>query len=519
MPAGVAAVGGVLAVAAAVGAGQLAAAVVSPVSSPVLAVGNAVISYSPEPLTEFAKVHFGTYDKPILLCGIGVVIALVAALAGVAARRDPRLGVVVLLVLGVLGLLAVVSAPVFSLLDVVAPTVSLAVGVGVLRWLRRLACRAYRPSAGVATSSAGSGGHTGVSRRTALIGSSAAVGVAAVGSGVGGLLLSGGDDRSRRAVNAAIARAKLVERAPVPPADAAFPRWGTPSFITANSDFYRIDVALRVPSQPASTWRMKIHGLVDREIDLSFTDLMSRPLVERTITLTCVSNPVNGNLISTANFIGAELRPLLLESGVRPGAEQLFTTSIDGWTASTPIEVVMEPDRGALLVVGMNGEALPVEHGFPVRMVVPGLYGYVSGTKWLSDMELTTFGARRGYWQQRGWAERAPIKTESRIDRPKAGASVSTGVLTCAGAAWSQPAGIASVEVRMDEGPWRPALLSSEVDGRTWRMWRADFAVAAGPHQVRCRATSADGVTQTEVVADPVPDGASGWPSVAFVAD
>ncbi|MCU1649910.1 MAG: hypothetical protein QOJ30_2194 [Pseudonocardiales bacterium] len=253
--------------------------------------------------------------------------------------------------------------------------------------------------------------------------------------------------------------------------------------------------------------------MVDRELTLTFADLMRRPLVERTITLTCVSDPVGGNLISTANFIGVELRPLLLEAGLQPGAQQLFTTSIDGWNASTPTDVVMEPDRGALLVVDMNGEALPPEHGFPVRMIVPGLYGYVSGTKWISDMEVTTFGARRGYWYRRGWAEQAPIKTESRIDRPRNLTSVPAGTVTCAGIAWSQPIGISKVEVRSDGGPWQTAQLSTEVNGRTWRMWRADFDLAPGHHTIQARATDADGATQTPSTADPVPDGASGWPT------
>jgi len=538
VPSGLAALIGVLAVGAAVGLGQLVAALVSPASSPVLAVGNAVINYSPEPLTEFAKSHFGTSDKPILLSGMAVVITLLAAAAGLASRRHPRPGIVAVVVLGLAGLLAVVAATVFSPLDVVAPLVSLGAGLVVFRRLHMLALAAYRrfpvsaePNTELPSGSGRSehgasgsphsesrGGAGQMSRRNVLLGSSAAIGVASLGAGTGGLLLASSGSSSRNAVTAALAKATLTERAPAIPAGASFAELGTPAFITGNPDFYRIDVALRIPTQTASDWRLRIHGMVDRETTLTFADLMSRPLVERTITLTCVSNPVGGNLISTANFVGVELRPILLEAGIHPGAQQLFTTSIDGWNTSTPTDVVLEPDRGALLAIGMNGEALPPEHGFPVRMIVPGLYGYVSGTKWLSDMEITTFSAQHGYWYQRGWSEQAPIKTESRIDRPRAGTSAPAGTFTCAGIAWSQPSGIESVEVRVDGGPWQTAQLSTEVNDRTWRMWRTDFDLAPGNHTVQARATNHDGVVQTEATAEPIPNGASGWPATTFTA-
>jgi DMSO/TMAO reductase YedYZ molybdopterin-dependent catalytic subunit len=234
------------------------------------------------------------------------------------------------------------------------------------------------------------------------------------------------------------------------------------------------------------------------------------------VTLACVSNPVGGDLISTATFTGVDLRELLMEVGVAPGADQAFSTSVDGWYTGTPVDVLLEQGRGAMLAVGMNGEALPLEHGFPVRMVVPGLYGYVSATKWVTDLELTTFAAKAGYWLKRGWAEQAPIKTQSRIDSPRGYAALPAGRVTVAGIAWSQPTGIGRVEVSMDGGPWQEAELATDVSGDTWRMWRIDFDLAPGGHSVRSRATAADGVLQTEAVADPVPDGATGWPDVAF---
>ncbi|MHA6622446.1 molybdopterin-dependent oxidoreductase [Pseudonocardia sp. DLS-67] len=498
---------GVLAVGAALGFGHLVAGVVSPASSPFLAVGDTVIRFSPQFLTEFAKSTFGVADKPVLLAGMAVVIAVVAAAAGLASCRRLAPGLVVVALLGVLGIAAVVFAPVFGPGDLVAPVVALVVGLVVFGVLHMRALRAYDHS----TDDAGAG----LSRRTMLIGSSAAVAVASLGAGAGGVLLSGVGD-SRRRVTEQLTRVRLAERAPAIPAGAAFPELGTPAFITANPDFYRIDVALRVPAQSAQDWSMPIHGMVDNPFTLTFGDLLARPLVERTITMTCVSNPIGGDLVSTANFIGVELRDLLLEAGVRPGADQIYSTSIDGWYTGTPTGVLLEPGRGALLAIGMNGEALPPEHGFPVRMVVPGLYGYVSATKWIIDMEATTFDAKPGYWLERSWAQKAPIKTQSRIDTPRGFATVAAGRVTVAGIAWSQPTGISRVEVRMDGSPWREAELSTEVNQDTWRMWRTEFDLAPGSHTVQTRATDRNGTTQTEQRADPIPDGASGWPATIF---
>jgi len=519
IPRGWAAAVGVLAVAAAIAAGQLVAGLVAPASSPYVAVGDTVVRLSPHWLTEFAKATFGTADKPVLLAGMAVVIAAVAAAAGLASRRRPGPAIGVVVVLGVLGLGAVMFAPTFAPLDMLAPTASLVAGIAVVRWLHGLALAAAErldvPAAERPDVPAPAGGLT---RRAILARSAAAVGVASLAGGGAGLWLGRGVADSRESVTARLAAARLTERAPAIPASAAFPELGTPTFLTSNAEFYRIDTALRVPVLSAEDWSLRIHGMVDTERTLTFDDLLSRPLVERSVTLACVSNPVGGDLISTATFTGVDLRELLLEAGVRPGADQAFSMSVDGWFTGTPVDVLLEPDRGSMLAIGMNGEALPLEHGFPVRMVVPGLYGYVSATKWVTDLELTTFDAKAGYWLQRGWAERAPIKTQSRIDSPRGFAALPAGRVTVAGIAWSQPTGIGRVEVSMDGGPWQEARLATEVSGDTWRMWRADFDLAPGGHSVRSRATDAAGVLQTESVADPVPDGATGWPDVSFSA-
>jgi DMSO/TMAO reductase YedYZ molybdopterin-dependent catalytic subunit len=494
---------GLLAVGASVGVGHLVAGIVSPASSPFVAVGNTVVRLAPPWLVEFAKEAFGTADKAVLIAGVGVVLTLAAAAAGLASRSAPRPGVAVVTALGLLGLAAVAFSPAFAPLDLLAPAAALGTGVTVLRRLQPLALEVAAP-----------GGRPVFSRRTLLVRSSAAVGLGALASGGIGQLLGGTGSGSRDAVTRALAGATITERAPAIPASAAFPEVGTPTFVTSAADFYRIDTALRIPNLTAAGWTLRVHGMVDHELTLTFDDLLARPLVERTITMLCVSNPVGGDLISTATFTGVDLRGVLLDAGVHPDADQVLSTSNDSWTAGTPTDVLMERDRGAMLAIGMNGEALLPEHGFPVRMVVPGLYGYVSATKWVTDLEVTTFSARSAYWIDRGWSAEGPIKTGCRIDTPRPNASPRSGRVPVAGIAWSQPDGISKVEVQVDGGAWQAAELSTEVSGDTWRMWRTTVDLPAGRHTIRARAANRDGITQTELVADPVPNGATGYPGV-----
>jgi DMSO/TMAO reductase YedYZ molybdopterin-dependent catalytic subunit len=335
---------------------------------------------------------------------------------------------------------------------------------------------------------------------------------AAVIAGVGGRFLE------RTHYQALASRSKI--RLPKPaspvrplPAGASLDVPGLSPFLTTNSAFYRVDTALVVPQVVADTWRLRIHGMVDNPMTLSYRDLAARRLIERDITLTCVSNEVGGPYVSTATFLGTPLADLLREAKVRPGAQQIASRSVDGWTSGTPTSVVMD-GRDAMLAIGMNGVPLPVEHGFPVRMVVPGLYGYVSATKWLVDLELTTFGAFDPYWVQRGWSQQAPIKTESRIDTPQSGADLTPGRIPIAGIAWAQHRGIRKVEVRVDDGPWHEATLAVEPSADTWRQWVWRWDATSGQHTLAVRATDDEGVTQTSAVADPVPNGATGWHTI-----
>jgi DMSO/TMAO reductase YedYZ molybdopterin-dependent catalytic subunit len=505
----VAAAIGVLAVWAALGVGHLVAGLLSAASSPLLAVGEMVIRLSPEPLTEFAKNTFGTNDKLVLLAGMFVVITLVGAGAGLLSRERPNTGVWAIAAMGGLGAAAVYFSPVYAELDLVAPGMSMLAGIGAFRWLHHLGVRARQPVAPAVE---------GVSRRKVLASGSLAVGLGALASAGVGTLVVRDVQGSRAEVTAQLGRATYAERALPVPGAAAFPQLGTPTFLTANRDFYRIDTALRIPTLAAADWQLRIHGMVARELTVSFADLIGRPLVERPITMTCVSNRVGGNLVSTANFIGVPLRDILLEVGVDPAADQLFSRSTEGWYTGTPMSVVMEPGRGALLAVGMNGEALPPEHGFPVRMVVPGLYGFVSGTKWVVDLEATTFlnPFRQGFWFEHGWSRFGPIKTMSRIDAPQESETVTADTVVVAGVAWAQHTGIAKVEVRVDGGPWQPATLSDEVSIDTWRMWNLDLPLPRGDHTAEVRATDRSGYTQTEQRAEVIPNGATGWPSVRF---
>ena len=503
LPVPIAALVGLLSMVVGLATGHLVGGFISPTASPFLAVGSSAIDLSPLWLKDFAVRTFGTYDKTVLLVGMAVVIGSVGVVVGLLSRRSRTPGLVLLVVLGTLVTAAVTTRPKAGLFDPLAPLVALLTSVGTFVVLHRLSWLSQQPAGG---------GVAGVSRRRLLVGSAAV----AAGAGIaaaGGQLLAG---RSAvEASRAAVGRIAPTVAAPPIPAGADFAADGSPSFITPNRDFYRVDVNLTLPRLRAEDWRLRLHGMVDRELTLNWADLTSRRLIERPVTMTCVSNEVGGPYISTATFTGVPLADILTEAGVRPGADQIFTTSVDGWTCGSPTTVLADPARHAMLVIGMNGEPLPIEHGFPVRMIVPGLYGFVSGTKWITDMELTTFDAHQAYWPQRGWAQRAPIKTMSRIDSPGPFGRVNPDT-PITGIAWAQTRGIEKVEVRLDRGPWQPAELSTEVNLDSWRMFRLRGRWEPGHHLAEVRATDKTRYTQTADRTSPIPDGASGWHSVQF---
>lgn len=502
----------------ALASGQLIAVFTGAGSSPLVAVGAAVIDLAPAPVKEFAIGAFGTHDKAVLLSGMAVVLTALAILAGWLSRRGRAPGLVLIVVLGGVGVAAVLGRSDLGRLGPVAAVVSPLVGVAVFGWLHGLAARwiaaraAADPELAADPEIAADLAARPDRRRFLRASAGAAVGAGVVALGGQALADDGDVEAARDAVG------PLVPAVPAPaiPRGADFAADGTPTYLTDNADFYRIDIALTVPRISTADWSLRIHGMVDREVRLSYADIRRRPLVARPITLTCVSNPVGGPYISTSEFIGVPLRDLLLAAGVRPGADQVLSTSVDGFTAGTPVDALLDPDRGALLAIGMNGQPLPLEHGFPARLVVPGLYGYVSATKWVVDLEVTTFAAKQAYWVPRGYAARAPIKTESRIDTPGPYALISAREVVVAGIAWAPTKGIVRVDVRIDGGPWQPAELSTEVSQNTWRMWRTRFPVGPGTHTVESRATDATGYTQTERRAGDAPDGATGLPSVFF---
>jgi DMSO/TMAO reductase YedYZ molybdopterin-dependent catalytic subunit len=348
-------------------------------------------------------------------------------------------------------------------------------------------------------------------RRSFLAASAATAGVAAAGGLAGRVLAERASvTKAQRAVR--IPQPTVTTQALPPGTDLGIP--GLTPFVTPSAKFYRVDTALVLPQVDPSSWKLRIHGMVEREITLTFSELLKRPLIEDYITLCCVSEPVGGPYIGNAKWLGASLAGLLREAGIKAGADQLMCTSVDGFTSGTPVPVVMD-GRDALLAVAMNGAALPVAHGFPARMVIPGLYGYVSATKWVTDIEVTTFAGNYAYWAQRGWSQQAPIKTECRIDVPTGMDELKPGKITVAGVAWAQHKGIEAVEVRVDYGPWQEARLAAVPGLDTWRQWAWDWNATSGGHVLQARATDKTGYTQTATMAPPEPNGASGYPQVS----
>ncbi len=479
-------------------------------SSPLTAMGSVFIDFTPAWMKNFAIATFGTNDKTVLLLSMAVATAVLAAVAGLVARRKLVAGAALVVLFAVVMAASVVTRSGAGVLDLVPVLAGTAAGLLVLRYLTRVSTR----TAGPATSAAAAG-TPGQPNRRAFLAGSALIAAAAVVVGVGGHVLSTARNTARQVRDALKLPAARTKAAPLPGGVQASVD-GVGPFVTPNNDFYRIDTALVVPEVDPARWSLRVHGMVDNEFTMSFDELLAADLQEAYVTLTCVSNVVGGNLAGNAKWLGYPLREVLARAKPKAGADMVLSTSIDGFSASTPLPVLQDK-RNALLAVGMNGEPLPLEHGFPVRMVVPGLYGFVSATKWVVDLEVTTFAEKAGYWTSRGWSSHGPIKTASRVEVPRALARVPAGRVAIGGSAWAQTVGVSKVEVQLDGGPWKAAELAAEASVDTWRQWQFIWnGATAGSHQVRVRAYDANGRLQIEEQAPPQPDGSSGWHSITF---
>ncbi|WP_299958728.1 sulfite oxidase [uncultured Modestobacter sp.] len=504
VPAGRAAASGLLAAAAGIGVAELVGGLVDRVPSLVLSVGDAVIDSVPGWLERAAIAALGSNDKPVLLASIALVAAGLGAATGLLARYRFLIGAVAFVLVTAVGVAAgLATEDVSPLGTVLAGLLGAAVGVAVLHRLLAAAAREARPDAS-----------PGTGRRGFLLLAAGAAAVAVAG-GVGGWLLTGRERLD--AVRAAIRLPRPARPAPAPLAGADLDIPGLTPLYVANEDFYRIDTALRVPTVDPADWRLEITGLVDQPFSLTYDELMAMPQIEADVTLACVSNEVGGDLVGNARWQGVPLRALLERAGVQRGATQLLSRSVDGFTAGFPTVTALDLEE-AMVAVGMNGEPLPAEHGFPARLVVPGLYGYVSATKWLSSIELTDWDVD-GYWVPRGWAKEGPIKTQSRIDVPRPGGSVSAGRQPIAGVAWAPTRGIEGVEVRIDDGPWQPAVLAEQLDVDCWRQWYLPWDATPGRHVITARATDGAGERQTDERTPVAPDGASGHPAIEVDVD
>lgn len=499
---------GVLAAAMALAVTELATAGGGP--SLIESIGSQFIVRFAEPFEALAIELFGTNDKVALKIGIVVVALLIGAALGRASLRRATVGVGGFVAFGALGIAAGLADPLASApRTVLACVLGVAVGVGTLKALLRAADN----EAVAATRAVDEPTTPHASRRSFLMLAGTTGAVAVAGAGVARVIRAGADGASRLA-SVVLPQAKKVVAVP---ASQPFTTAGLSSYITPSDEFYRIDTALFIPRVDASKWRLHVKGLVDRPFELSYEDLLAMDMVEEPITMSCVSNEIGGDLVGTATWLGVPLVDLLERAGVRRGADQIMGRSVDGFTAGFPTEAAMD-GRSALVVVGMNGEVLPERHGFPARLVVAGLYGYVSATKWLRDIELTRLDDADGYWIPRGWSKEAPIKITSRIDVPRHGDRVMAGPVAIAGVAWAPPVGIGKVEISVDEGPWTEAKLGAVASSNTWVQWMARWEASEGLHSVRVRATDRDGKLQTAERASPRPDGATGYHSASFVA-
>lgn len=506
---------------------ELFALLLARTASPILAVGGFVIDIVPQPFKEFAIATFGEYDKIALLAGLGLAVVIASAIGGILQLVRPPLGVVVVVIAGALSTAAIVTRAGVSPLAFVPPVLGTVAGAVILVLLtRRLQRWRAAATASVPAKSTAEPTTPPITKpsptdmpkksvadaqmgRRGFFALTAIAGVSAVVVGV-----------ASRVVSMTVSSVESIRKAltlPSPRSTVTVPEGaeldvpGLSPLYTPNKDFYRVDTALTVPTIDPDTWRLVIDGMVDQRVEMSFQDILDMGLDEYSITLTCVSNEVGGELVGSAKWLGVPIRDVLKKAGVKADADMVLSRSVDGYTASTPLSSLTDENLDAILAVAMNGEPLPLEHGFPVRMVVPGLYGYVSATKWLTELKVTTFDKDEAYWTPRGYSAEAPIKFSSRVDTPKLGSAIEAGRTPIAGVAWAQSVGIERVEVSIDDGEWISATLSTPVNDDTWVQWFVDWDATPGTHYVAVRAVNKNGDLQIEERAPIAPDGSSGW--------
>lgn len=505
---------GVVSTGAGLAAAELLVGFVRGSSSPVIAVGQKVIDLVPLPLKNWAVEAFGTSDKVVLVVTTLFLVFLAGVAVGGLAVQGRRFAALVGVgLIAVIGIGAVATRPDPSLSKMAPIVVGGLVSTAVLLYLApRRQPGPDEPGVPAAYTPFVIPGIGSADRRQFLTRGVGLTAIATMTGGAGRLLqrrYSVGNER------ATLALPPLAEAPVVLPPNADFDVEGLSSFVTPNGSFYRIDTALVVPQVSRDEWRLRIHGMVDNELELTFDDLLARDQIEAYITMACVSNPTGGPYVGNALWRGVRLADIFAEAGVDPMSTQLLSTSVDGWTCGTPVSSLTD-GRNAMLAIAMNGVALPAEHGYPVRMVVPGEFGYVSATKWVVDMEFTTFEATDAYWVPRGWSQQTVMKTMTRIEAPTPNNMVKAGPVTIGGSAWAVHRGVSVVEVRIDGGEWMRATLGGVPSPDTWRKWVLEWDAEPGTYEIEARTTDGTGTVETEDVAPVAPGGATGYDSMSI---
>ena len=488
---------GIVGVGTGLASAQLIASFGSKLHNPIVSLGNRVIDHVPPSLKDFAIKTFGTNDKSALVISISIIVLAFSALIGKLyfseGKKKAYLLIYSLTAIAGLASLFDAGANPFSLLP------SIAAGATTILILRLLDRKST-----TSEMSEKEWSRRDLFKTLGIIG-----GGVLVATSVGRFLQSHASAQLQR-LNVILP--KPLKFLPAPPVDPALTTPGLSTLFTPNSEFYRIDTAISVPNIDVDAWRLKIGGFVANQLEFTYKELCARPVFELDDTIACVSNEVGGYLVGNARWLGVRLDDLIKEAKPSSTADQVMGYSSDGFSAGFPLAVL--DGRDAMIAIGMNGKPLPLEHGFPARIIVPGLYGYVSATKWLTYIELTRFDKKQGYWVPRGWSALGPIKTQSRIDTPQDGGSIKAGRVAIAGVAWAPTRGVTRVEVQVNQSPWRDAVLGPELAKTTWRQWWIDWNATSGQSTIAVRATDGTGMTQSSTIVSLAPNGAEGWHTI-----